>query len=260
MNETISKIINHPIRNHVLVGTASFIGGGAVGYFLARRQLLMRWSYQREICDEMTGGVDLSKINLREVTLDPRDDKGFISVSTTETEPEPVIIDHDVYVDRGGEFVAEQLGSIVELAPVDEEPAVVTHNIFAETDNEWDMEEELKKRSSDQPYVLHRDEFYAEENDFTQVTLTYYAGDDILVDQEDKPIYNYSNVVGDLLFGHGSGDPKVFHVRNEKLECEYEILRDEGLYSVEVLGLEIEDNARARDVRHSAFTKFRDSD
>lgn len=128
---------------------------------------------------------------------------------------------------------------------------VVRRNVFAEAgaDDNWDYGVEVKQRDSSEPYVLHKDEFYAEEmseHGFRQFTYTYFDGDDILADEDDKPIYNHHNVVGDLKFGHGSGDPKVVYIRNEKRKEEYEVVKDPGLYSKEILGLEIEQNDRAK--------------
>jgi len=78
-----------------------------------------------------------------------------------------------------------------------------------------------------------------------------------LCDSHDKPIYNHSEVVGELLFGHGSNDPNVVYIRNPKLEAEYEILRDEGSYEEIVLGEQIEHEAEEGDLRHSAVLRMR---
>lgn len=169
--------------------------------------------------------------------------------------------DRIINVQRGGEeFVPPILEETeVEVEETPEEETVVERRVFAHSsglDDKWDYDEELAKRTPDQPYVIHRDEFYENTHDYSQYTLTYYSGDDILVDEEDAPIYGYHKVVGDLKFGHGSqGDPNVFFVRNDKLRAEYEIINDPGLYSVEVLGLSIEDNVRARRVREQREEK-----
>ncbi len=64
-------------------------------------------------------------------------------------------------------------------------------------------------------------------------------------------------MTGPLLFGHGSGDPNVVHIRNDSRKSEYEILYDPGLYSQDVLGLEIEDNQRVKGIEHSKNRQFR---
>jgi hypothetical protein len=71
------------------------------------------------------------------------------------------------------------------------------------------------------------------------------------VDEDEKPIYNHEQQTGQLKFGHGSGDPNVVYIRNDKRQSEYEVVHDPGLYSVEVLGLEIEHNTRTQDLRHA---------
>ncbi len=88
--------------------------------------------------------------------------------------------------------------------------------------------------------------------------MTYYAGDNIMNnDEEESPMYNHDGITGPLRFGHGSDDPNVVYIRNDKRKVEYEILYDPGLYSEEVLGLEIENNQRAKDIKHSNNRRFR---
>jgi hypothetical protein len=121
-------------------------------------------------------------------------------------------------------------------------------------DEDWNYEQEVAARTPDKPYIIHRDEYYDNENDDRQSTLTYYEGDNILCDSHDTPVYDVENVVGFLQFGHGSQDPNICYVRNERLMAEYEILRDGGYYQVEVLGEALEE----KDIKHSKqLPKFR---
>jgi len=130
------------------------------------------------------------------------------------------------------------------------------YNVFAQSDDSWDYEAELSLRSADEPYVIHVDEFLADEMDYTQVTVTYYAGDDIMTDEADVPIYNYSEMMGALKWGHGSKDSGVVYIRNEVLKREWEVLLHQGLYSVEVLGHTIEQGYEEQELKHSV-QKFR---
>jgi len=130
-------------------------------------------------------------------------------------------------------------------------------NILTIPDGDWDYEAELSTRTSDIPYVVHKDEFFNDEMDFKQSTVTYYKGDDILCDELEKPVYNYQHFIGpNLAFGHGSGDPNVFYVRNERERMEWEVLLDEGRYETEVLGLSIEHDYAEQDLKHSANRRF----
>jgi len=148
--------------------------------------------------------------------------------------------------------------NIDEVEGDDEEETNVTNIFPVEEDTDWDYEEELAQRDPETPYIIHRDEFFGDEMDCVQTTITYYAGDNILCDERDTPIYNPEKIVGTLVFGHGSSDPNVVYVRNERLQAEYEVLLDRGHYMVEVLGQNIDDALAARDIKHSkGVQKFR---
>lgn len=137
----------------------------------------------------------------------------------------------------------------------DTEPDIIIPEV--ESDVEFDYDEELKKRSSTAPYVITSEEFHADELNYTQSSLTYFALDNIMADEDNVPVYNHAVVTGPLLFGHGSGDPDVVYIRNDERRAEYEITKEDKLFSVEVLGLEIENNERAADLKHSKIHKFR---
>jgi hypothetical protein len=123
------------------------------------------------------------------------------------------------------------------------EPVVV--NIFTEKDpnDTWDMEAEVTRRevNNELIYIIHAEEYAENERGFSTTTLTYYTGDDVLVDEKEVPIARHERMVGELKFGHGSKDDNVVFVCNEELEAFFEIIKDEGHYSVEVLGVEIEE-------------------
>jgi hypothetical protein len=122
------------------------------------------------------------------------------------------------------------------------------------TEDVWDYDLEIAGRNPDNPYVIHRDEFDDEEKGYSHSTLTYYKGDDVLCDESDVPIYNAEKIAAPLLFGHGTNDPNVVYIRNERLEAEYEVMLDSGYYSVEVLGEEIENSF---DNKKASLPKFK---
>lgn len=114
-------------------------------------------------------------------------------------------------------------------------------NVFAgndEPDEEWNYEREVEKRVPEFPYVITQEEFLENEPEYPQETVTYFVGDDVLVDSKDQPM-EADSTVGDsnlMRFGHGSKDNNIVYVRNDTLEIDYEILRSYGKYSREVLG------------------------
>jgi hypothetical protein len=164
-------------------------------------------------------------------------------------------------IQEEGDDIVERIGRELHAHVIHEDPRRKYEKEHPEQehvwpDPEWDYEEELKHRDPKKPYIIHRDEFEEDEydKDPRQTTITYYRGDDVLVDEGMQVIYRPETVVGVLEFGKGSGDPNVCFVRNEELDAEYEVLLDPGYYYVEVLGGTPPENPKP----HKTIHKFMD--
>lgn len=136
----------------------------------------------------------------------------------------------------------------VDLEEGDPESTVVERNIFVDgrplDESEWDLEAERDERRNGVPFVISEGEHAENEANHEQIVLTYFALDDTLIDEDEKPIDDVEGLVGvDNLkrFGHGSGDANVVFVRNEKRGLDMEILREMGSYTKQVLGLDVDD-------------------
>jgi hypothetical protein len=109
---------------------------------------------------------------------------------------------------------------------------------------DWDFAEELANRTEERPYIIHQDEYQGNETGYKQEVLTWYAGDNVLTDEQEQPIANADDLV-DLnhmsRFGHGTDDFNVVFVRNDRLRVEYEICRMPTSYEEEVAGLTNDD-------------------
>lgn len=129
----------------------------------------------------------------------------------------------------------------------------------SEEDEPFDVEwQKANVRTYGVPYIISHDEFYENDPEHVQSTLTYFDGDDVLTDDADQPIREIDKLIGssNLRFGFGSKDKNIVYIRNEKFEADYEIVRSAGSYTVEVLGiLQHSDEPRRRGAR-----KFRDPD
>lgn len=107
----------------------------------------------------------------------------------------------------------------------------------------WDYEVELRNRAKGKPYVIHEDEQH--EKSYNEVTFTYYEGDDVLCEGDERIIENRYEVIGDNLdkFGHGSSDPMIVYIRNDEIAADIEVVRSTGSYAEEVHGLKHADEA-----------------
>lgn len=127
----------------------------------------------------------------------------------------------------------------------------------------WNQEAEnaFREGNPGRPYVISQLEYSSNESGCLQESLTYYAGDMVLVsDREEAPMYGYTKTIGIALerFGHGSGDADIVYVRNEERDCEYEIKREDGHYTIEVLGAEEEfRHSKGKKKKKEPLPKFR---
>jgi len=242
------------------VGVTSFASGVSVGYFLILRKFRKETEQVNREIEELESETVKLDFERTEITREFNFMVQQCARVLRDLKEQMAVLDsHDDQDDYSILLAKSNHPSFVEpdtTGEIDVEDNVV--NIFSEEDSDWDYEVELAQRDPDTPYIIHRDEYFGDEMDCTQTTITYYAGDNILCDERDTPIYNPEKIVGHLIFGHGSNDPNVVYVRNEKLQAEYEVLLDHGHYQVEILGQQIDEELAAQDLKHShSVLKFR---
>lgn len=261
MNDKIKTVLSHPAFIPTCVGLASFGAGFGVGIIFERK----RKPVEDEVVYEVnTPDPNQFKLDFNEAEKVEKyrfiiDEEAYATVN-----------DEDRVIDMGKDYISELVEEDGDNTDTedpdiyeDSKNSVRKQVAFAdEDDDDWDLESELATRTPDKPYIIHQDEYIAggdeQYDSYSQTTLTYYALDDVLCDEHSVPIDRYEKVVGKLLFGHGSSDPSVVYVRNEKNKAEYEILKLDGHYRIEVLGLEIEHEYEEAELRHSKVHKFRD--
>lgn len=212
----------------IALGTA--IAGGIGGYFVAEKRL--RTKYEKLAEEE----IDAMREHFR--------------ARLVAKEVKPELSDLGKKVEDLGYRAPEgrdPLNSTQDpAAPIAVPPS---RNIFEEAEAEisWDQEAELAGRDTKSPYVIHVDERH--ERNYTESTLTYYSGDDVLCDEQDKVIADQDLVVGlqNLdRFGHGSNDPNIVYIRNDDLGIEVEVVRSERTYAEDVHGMTHSDPPRER--------------
>jgi hypothetical protein len=236
-----------------IVGVASFAGGAVAGYFFQKYRDSAK--FDTSIQDAAADITDLeSQMVQLAFMFEERDRKydGHLQqmmrvVRSATQDVETFLEEDDVVV-----VLDDSRTDAVVTFAVDSEDQEWNE----ETDDHWDYDEEVAQRGPEHPYVIHRDEFFAEEMDYSHSSLMYYKGDDILVDELDVPIYNADKIVGNLNFGHGSQDPHIVYIRNDRLKAEYEVLLDYGTFAAEILGQGVTKSKEANDFKHSLL-RFR---
>lgn len=251
MNKQFSNLISKPWVVPAAAGVFGFVAGATAGYIYDKRKAkiesetvhyswedLKAQTFHEEVSQSINNSFDILKEDQILEQLKPQVDS-------------PADADVDVLPSVDFAEPAEDLWD-------EEEPLV---SVFREEDKNWDWDKETAKRSKNEPYIIHEDEYMAnDEAALSQMTVTYYSGDDILADESDTPIYNWKTILGPLHFGHGSGDANTFYVRNENMKHDYEIIRDGGKFSEVVLGLEEEKAQEDRELKHSRNLRFRPDD
>lgn len=89
---------------------------------------------------------------------------------------------------------------------------------------------ETPRKPDAKPYVIPPDQF-GEDEEYTQVSLTYYA-DQVLADENDEIVEDVEGLIGFESLSHfGEYEDDSVFVRDDKLKCDYEILADQREYS-----------------------------
>lgn len=221
-DEVVDALRQVSARAAIAAGAVTTLAGAFAGYFVAERRL--RAKYEQLAEEEIAGMREHFRQRLvaRETPKPSVEELGRVTAELgydTPAQPWP-----------------KSDPPIPEIDDDVEEPEE-KHNVF-EDQFVWDLEAEQAKRSEDAPYVIHVDE--RNEDEYTQTTMTYYEGDDVLCDSGDRVVTEVDNVVGIEnmdRFGHGSTDPNIVYIRNEALAVDIEVVKSEGTYEEEVLGL-----------------------
>ena len=90
--------------------------------------------------------------------------------------------------------------------------------------------EEKKEEKVDKPYVISPEEF-GEFDEYEKIGLIYYA-DGVLADEDNELVDDADDIVGEDSLNHfGEYEEDTVFVRNDRLKCDYEIMRDERSFS-----------------------------
>jgi hypothetical protein len=223
-------------KSTVLGAGAGLLAGGVAGYLLCRRLLLA------DLDRRLTEEVNKAKSHYNDRA------KAFLeSGSSYVGRPVPTTVAGESdNGDDGEPTVGESASTEAEVKPADVTTAqdpfegLPTEEELAE---QADLDErnlfvEAKKRTYGKPRRISLAEFSETPPGTQNITITYYGGDKVLVDEKDQPIRDHHKIVGALTplsFGGISGDPHICYVRNEELEVDFEVVLDARSYAEAIL-------------------------
>lgn len=227
------------------------VAGGLVGYLVARKRLETKYDkIAQEEISEMREHY-LKKVAVAEPKPDLDTEVERLGYASKDVPPGSS--------PASGAVVLPSMPNVV--VPADEVEQAVqeveqARNVFEPP--VWNHEVESASRTSEVPYVIHKDEF--EQGNFQgephgQTTLTYFVEDDVLIDESDAQIPDIDGTIGlEVLerFGHGSGDPDVVYVRNHQHQTDFRVQRSMGSFAAEVHGITEDDS-----LEHSAMRRHR---
>lgn len=221
-------------------GAAIFAAGVGLGFILGSRRRKETILIQHERLESKNGQLEF---NFNTIVKESHDENDIRVIEEVEL--------------RSIDLIRQQ-------EQVENDPAInveVVHTFARFGDDNWDYDEEMQYREQheDGPYIIHYDEYINNEMNFTQDTLTYFSGDNIVCDTRDIPMYGHELILGDLRFGHGSNDPNIVYIRNVKLHQEWEILFTSQKYEDVVIGLRREEDLADRGFKHGT-PRFRRMD
>lgn len=114
----------------------------------------------------------------------------------------------------------------------------INSNIFEETREDMKLQPDFHGGRS-HIYIITQEQYMHDEVGYRQQSLTWFAGDEVLANEEDVAV-DLEEYIGkdNLQFGVASKDPNYVYVRNENLQLDFEVSRDAGEYRVIVQGFD----------------------
>ena len=243
LENTAERVVTVTKNNPWIIAAAFVVGlgvGGLVAYKIAEKRL------SAEFDQELTEQIAAAKAYRTRIAKEGEFETPEGAVNALI--PDAVVEAVQSYQGRTKQIAYDKPETIDPRPPVNIviENAEVTENVtvVAKDDpRDWDYNAEIADRelNPNLPYTISFEEFNENNVNHEQTTMTYYTVDNTLADSQDGIVDNTDAIVGDdnlTRFGHGSHDPNVVYVRNEKIDMDFEIARMHGSYQSEVLNID----------------------
>ena len=219
----------------IIIGAAGIIVGAGIGALVTWR--LLKAHYEEITQDE----IDSVKVHYAKLFKEGEhaDLEGLVAKYKTKVNS----LGYSGTESDDGDIADEGTESVEDSPSESDDEEDVTYNDDLrepdEVRNIWRFAKD-HPHPEDEAYVITFEQFNDEHEDYDKGDLTYYEGDDILVDSQESPIDDVEGLIGpDALtrFGDGSNSRDIVYVRNDRLSMDFEISRDQRSYTTYVAGI-----------------------
>lgn len=193
--------------NSIIIKAGIFAAGLGIGFFAGKKFYQEKY---RKMADE-----DIASVN--EMTTRRINDmkKAIMDLDANEEENVEISTTEDI------EDISDE-----ELKT--NERIVMQYNKSVKKEGE--VESIRQKPTKAMIYVISEEE-YMEEGDYDKVSLEYFEGDKMLVDDRDIPVDDPDAIIGEgTLDDFVISDDAEMYVRNDNISIDYELTKSEGSY------------------------------
>lgn len=130
----------------------------------------------------------------------------------------------------------------------------------AEEDDEEYEDAKIQDLGIGKPDIEIISSMQFDEQMYEKTTLFYYAGDQILTDERDEPVPDFTEIIGEDAvnnFGHLSDDPSLVFVRNHRMSTDFEIVLNPSTFVESVYGIKMEESTPKVEPKSKATTTTR---
>ena len=172
---------------------------------------------------------------IQELGFRQPEDDGLQTDDDTSGEGEPVRESQSIFAKAVSEDeVGEEIASPAGVPP--KKKKIVTGNENPPLEGDDAVLAALGyERISGEPYVISQDSMFNDETDWEKPTLSYYKGDDVLIDERGQKLDDTHRMryVGNRhlqMFGVLSEDENIVYVRSPQISSDFEIILEPGNY------------------------------
>lgn len=216
--------------------------GASIGYFVAEKRLKTKYEAMAE--DE----INVMREHYQMQNLDK------FSASARARERKPVPTEEELNKAYSDSILQQKLAPSEET--IEKVREIINYSAYAERKEPEEVKTPNDPRPApvdvaspqylpedegiNKPYIITVDMYMANDEAYDQISLTYYSGDKVLVNDADAIVDDVDQAVGASnldKFGEESGDPYTVYVRNDKRQADFEIVLDDRRFGVDILGM-----------------------